>query len=252
MRYGYVDMRNVTTPKNPNRAVGFTLIELLIVIAILAVLLSILVPALQSTKMYAKRVSSASNLRQIGYAIHYYADDNRGYFPLTAHTQSDIEVTWIYTLKPYLSEMDKVRICPADPKGPERLRHSTTSYILNEYITPNYQFGQRLLSYDNLHKLQRPDEVITAFIASDRWDPADTGADHTHSRSWFLSSDPEDRWNAIRWDIQPDRYRNGPEDEDNTNGSTLFLYADSRVANPKAVQVKEMAAYPYNFAEPRE
>jgi len=54
---------------------GFTLIELLVVIAILALLVAILSPALSQARHYARRAACASNLRQVGTAIHLYAND---------------------------------------------------------------------------------------------------------------------------------------------------------------------------------
>ena len=127
--------------ENTGKRSAFTLIELLVVIAIIAMLLAVLMPALKSAKMAVKRLVSSSNMRQIGIAINLYADDNRGFFPETTHTVST-DKSWIYTLSPYLSKLDKIRICPADPKRQERLENNTTSYIVNEYMTPYYRFGE--------------------------------------------------------------------------------------------------------------
>ena len=54
---------------------GFTLIELLVVIAILSLLIAILLPVLNQAKHHARRAACTGNLRQIGMAIHMYAED---------------------------------------------------------------------------------------------------------------------------------------------------------------------------------
>lgn len=237
--------------ENVRRRSAFTLIELLVVIAIIALLLAIIMPALKNAKMVAKRLVSSSNMRQIGIAINLYADDNKGLFPETTHTVSS-DKSWIYTLAPYLSKVDKIRICPADPKGKERLDNNTSSYIVNEYMTPYYSLGQLVSSksFHNLYKLKRIASTITIFVAADRWSPTDARADHAHSRSWFTRAGLDNRWTGIRTDIQVDRYRIGSANEDNTKGATLFLYADTRVEAIRAINVKEMSDNNKNFAKP--
>ena len=64
-----------------NKKPGFTLIELLVVVSIIALLVSILLPALGRAREQAKSVICLSNVRQYGLAVYLYVDEHDGSFP---------------------------------------------------------------------------------------------------------------------------------------------------------------------------
>ena len=64
-----------------HRRTAFTLIELLVVISIVALLIAVLLPAIKKAKETTRRTICLSNLRQVGTAIHVYAQEHDGFFP---------------------------------------------------------------------------------------------------------------------------------------------------------------------------
>jgi len=92
---------------------GFTLIELLVVIAIIALLMAILMPALQRVKKQAKAVVCRSNLKQWGVVFAMYTNDNNGSFPsgdVDNAAIKDPRGLWMYVLRPYYID-GKLRLC---------------------------------------------------------------------------------------------------------------------------------------------
>ena len=71
----------MTQPMTRQSRAAFTLVELLVVIGIIALLISILLPALSKARESAMNVACLSNLRQIGAASLMYANENKGYLP---------------------------------------------------------------------------------------------------------------------------------------------------------------------------
>jgi prepilin-type N-terminal cleavage/methylation domain-containing protein/prepilin-type processing-associated H-X9-DG protein len=197
---------------------AFTLIELLVVVAIIGALVALLLPAIQAAREAARRTQCANNLRQVGIALINYCDVHRGQFPKTSH-DTEITKSWIYTLGPFVEEVDAIRICPSDQKGTDRLRQKLTSYVMNSYVSNSDLYGAIL----NRNKLPTLSKTMIAFELVDRLNrPVSDFDDHVEAHRWFTASNIRSGhvFDAVSGEIAVDRH----------GGAAHYLFADARVA----------------------
>jgi len=110
------------------RSPGFTLIEFLVVIAIIALLAAMMLPALARAKVKAQMIACVNNLRQIGVATGLYVEDNESRYP-TVHPSDGS-----------LDGFSGFQFGGSDPAPPVRGTYGlelATNRLLNSYVKPD-------------------------------------------------------------------------------------------------------------------
>ncbi len=147
------------------KSLGFTLIELLVMIAIIAILAAMLLPALGRAKQRAWATACLSNTKQIGIATRMYADDNADALPRSAHQGA----SWVGTLQPYCGGTNLWR-CPRDPN-----KTRPYSYSLNDYLLP-LPTGSVAVDFSKTTRVPVPPDTLWLGECEDRY----ANNDHFH------------------------------------------------------------------------
>lgn len=147
---------------------GFTLIELLVVIAIIAVLIGLLLPAVQKVRDAAARASCQNNLKQIGLAVHAFADANTGKVPMIAEAEEGGH--WTAFILPYIEQDNVFKVLSFGSND-----FAASSSSPNPSITSANAGERNMAAAGTLIKTYRcpgstaPDKIIDASTYSPPW-----------------------------------------------------------------------------------
>ena len=174
------------------KTTGFTLVELLIVIAIIAILASMILPALRSALDKARAISCTSNHKQLGTAAFLYVDDNKGYLPPEKMKLSDTvdgarwaTILWSYTThQPITSEYAYLKQVNGGDTYEPKLSMFRCAAVLEPF---NISVEMKHIGM-NLYLCQAPSYVSNLFITKCRWPSARMLYSDYYSSSGYIAS----------------------------------------------------------------
>jgi prepilin-type N-terminal cleavage/methylation domain-containing protein len=157
---------------------GFTLVELLVVIGIIALLISLLLPALQKARKQAGAVACMSNVHQQILAVMMYANDNKGYFPPYQSTQGANvtipETHFVPRLQKYLPNLEVwhdperfFRVTPNEWAFPPYYLHYNVIGFYFDFVWENMAISDPVhYHYSKFAKMKQADKVVIIYCSN--------------------------------------------------------------------------------------
>jgi prepilin-type N-terminal cleavage/methylation domain-containing protein len=130
------------------RRKGFTLVELLVVITIIGILMSLLMPAVQSAREAARRCQCQNNLKQIGLAMLLHLDSLKT-FPTGRNGTDQYAVSWAYSLLPFMEEKNMYRAYVKTARADDEVNAPTMRTPMSIYVCPSRRGAVADRNFDN-------------------------------------------------------------------------------------------------------
>ena len=135
--------------RHPRR--GFTLVELLVVITIIGILMSLLMPAVQSAREAARRCQCQNNLKQMGLAVLMHLDTQKA-FPMGRNGTDQYAVSWAYSLFPYMEEKNMYTAYVKTARADDEVNSRTMRTPVGIYVCPSRRGAVADRNFDNNDK----------------------------------------------------------------------------------------------------